>query len=203
MAITLIAPIVEGHGEVEAVPALLYRIAETIGLADSLRVNPPIRVKSGSFLNDADYFERYVTLAAAKAAQAGGSVLILLDCEDGCTKTLGPDLLRKARAVRGDVMFLVVLAKREYESWFLAAARSLRGVAGLKADTDPPADSTAIRGAKEWLTNHMNGTYDEITHQVVFTRKFGFEEARGNPSFDRALQRIRALFRPDSPAAPN
>ena len=45
-----------------------------------LHVNPPIRVKSGSFLNDQDYFRKHVTLATAKAAEGDGSVLILLDC---------------------------------------------------------------------------------------------------------------------------
>jgi len=62
-----IAPIVEGHGEVEAVPALLQRIAEMEAPDRLLEVNRPIRVKAGSFLNDQDYFKRYVTLASSKA----------------------------------------------------------------------------------------------------------------------------------------
>jgi hypothetical protein len=94
------ASVVEGHGEVEALPALIRRIAESIGFAGDLRVNPPIRVKSGSFLNDEDYFRKYVALAAGKAVANGGSLLILLDCEDDCPGTLGPALLRRAQAVR-------------------------------------------------------------------------------------------------------
>lgn len=38
-----IAPIVEGHGEVEAVPALLHRIGVLAGVEATLRVNAPIR----------------------------------------------------------------------------------------------------------------------------------------------------------------
>jgi hypothetical protein len=53
-----VASIVEGHGEVEALPALLHRIARDAAFTGVLRVNPPIRVKSGSFLNDRDYLER-------------------------------------------------------------------------------------------------------------------------------------------------
>jgi hypothetical protein len=71
-------------------PALLYRIAHTTAFTGVVRVNPPIRVKSGAFLNDQDYFRKHVTLATAKAADLDGSVLILLDCEDTCPGTLGP-----------------------------------------------------------------------------------------------------------------
>jgi hypothetical protein len=38
-----VAPIVEGHGEVEALPALLHRIAVAISGQGTLRVNAPIR----------------------------------------------------------------------------------------------------------------------------------------------------------------
>lgn len=69
------ASVVEGHGEVEALPALIRRIAESVGFAGDLRVNPPIRVKSGSFLNDEDYFRKYVALAAGKAVANGGGLL--------------------------------------------------------------------------------------------------------------------------------
>jgi hypothetical protein len=189
-----IAPIVEGHGEVEALPALLYRIARWAGVEGLLRVNSPIRVKSGSFLQDRDYFRKQVSLAGAKAAQGGGAVLILLDCEDDCPATLGPDLLRRAKAVRGDVAMLVALAYREYETWFLTAARSLRGVRGLPPDLDPPSAPEAIRDAKGWLGAHMPFGYDPVIHQLEFSRKFDLQEAQANPSFNRFYRHIRKLL---------
>lgn len=100
MSSPLIVPIVEGHGEVEAFPVLIRRIFEAFGGGVSPVVNPPARVKAGSFLQDNDYFYKYVSLAAAKAAQGDGMVFILLDCEDQCPGTLGPRLLAKAQAVR-------------------------------------------------------------------------------------------------------
>lgn len=189
-----LAPIVEGHGEVEALPALLHRIANTAGFQGRLRLNPPIRIKSGSFLNDGDYFRKQVTLATAKAAQAGGSVLIVLDCEDDCPGTLGPELLRRARAVRADVNTLVVLAYREYETWFVTASMSLRGRRGLPADLAPPAAPEIIRNAKGWLGERMDGRYDPVTHQIEFTRAFDLNAARANPSFDRFYRRIVGLL---------
>ena len=84
----IIVPIVEGQGEVEAVPVLLRRIARL--QSHYPRINPPARIKAGSFLNDTDYFAKYVTLAALKVAQStsGGFVVILLDCEDDCPGAL-------------------------------------------------------------------------------------------------------------------
>jgi Domain of unknown function (DUF4276) len=181
---------VEGHGEVEALPALLHRIAPLTGFQGLLRVNQPIRVKSGSFLNDDDYFRKQVMLAGAKAAQEGGGVLIVLDCEDDCPANLGPHLVQKAQAVRADVSILVVLAFREFETWFIAAARSLRGLHGLPNDLEPPEHAEGIRNAKGWLTDRMNVAYDPITHQIEFARVIDVEQARSNRSFNRFCDRI-------------
>ncbi|MDA8257281.1 MAG: DUF4276 family protein [Betaproteobacteria bacterium] len=193
---TLLVPIVEGHGEVQAVPALLHRLALQANAGIPVRVNPPIRVKSGSFLNDPDYFRRQFALAAAKAAQARGHVLILLDCEDDCPAELGPELLRRGRAVRADVSVHVFLAHREYETWFIAAAASLRGHAGLPSDLVPPADPELTRDAKGWLSQRMPQPYDPIVHQLDFTRAFDLEQARTNDSFRRIHDQIRNLLAP-------
>ncbi len=189
-------PIVEGHGEVQAVPALLHRLAQQANPTMPVRVNPPIRVKSGSFLNDPDYFRRQVALAAAKAAQTQGHVLILLDCEDDCPATLGPDLLRRARSVRADVDVRVFLAYREYETWFIAAADSLRGQAGLPDDLAAPADPERIRDAKGWFSQRMPQPYDPIIHQIDFTRVFDLEQARTNDSFRRLHAHVQQVVAP-------
>lgn len=189
-----VASIVEGHGEVEALPALLHRIARSVGFAGDLRVNPPIRVKSGSFLNDPAYFKKQVTLATAKAAEVGGCVLILLDCEDTCPAILGPKLLEQARRVRADVDIFIALAYREFETWFIAAARSLRHLRGLPADLEPPGDLDGIRNAKGWLSNRMNVSYDPITHQLEFARAFDMTEARSSRSFDRFYRGVHRML---------
>jgi hypothetical protein len=183
-------PIVEGHGEQKALPLLIRRIFEERSPLTFPIVNPPIRVKSGSFLNDPDYFGKYVTYAADKAAQAGGEVLILLDCEDDCPAELGPSLLARAKNVRSDVSTTVILAHREYETWFLAAAESLRGCGGLPADLSPPADPERIRGAKEWLGRRMGQSYDPIIHQAAFTARFDLTQAKNVPSFARFVAKI-------------
>ena len=189
-----VAPIVEGHGEVEAVPALLHRIARHVAFQGLLRINPPIRVKQGSFINDDAYFDRQIRLAAAKAAQENGSVLILLDCEDACPAKLGPDLLRKAKAVRGDVDMFVALAYREFETWFIAAAASLRGYFGLPSDLETSVDFESIRDAKGWLSERMDVAYDPVTHQLALVRRFDLDAACASRSFGRLFRRVNGLL---------
>lgn len=190
MSAPLVVPIVEGHGEVEAIPLLIRRVFAEYRPGVFPVVNPPSRVKAGSFINDPDYFNKYVALAAAKAAQGDGVVLILLDCEDDCPGTLGPRLLADAQAVRADIKCAVALVHREYETWFLAAADSLRGCAGLSDQLTAPQNPESIRGAKEWLGRHMPASYDPIIHQAKFTANFDLHQARAVPSFDRLIKKL-------------
>jgi hypothetical protein len=180
-----IAPIVEGHGEIDALPALLHRIRTSLPSAPILHINPPIRVKAESFLNRRDEFRRHVELAALKASARQGSVLVLLDCDDDC-----PDAI----SVRDDVAMFVALAYREYETWFLTAARSLRGAAGLPDDLDPPSNPDALRSAKGWLSARMPDGYDPIRHQLPFTRRMDLAQARSAQSFDRLYRHVAQLL---------
>ena len=148
-----IVTIVEGHGEVEAVPVLLRRIARQVAPAAALDVPRPIRVKRNRLLREGE-LERAVGLAAAKA-EAHGCILILLDANGDCPAQLAPIVLRRAVAARRDRDIRVVLAKMEYEAWFLAAAASLAGRLGLDEDIAPPPDPEAIRDAKGWLSGKM------------------------------------------------
>jgi hypothetical protein len=195
---TFIAPIVEGHGEVEALPALLHRIARTVASDRMLQVNEPIRVKSGSFLNRPAELQRFVQLAALKAEAKNGSILILLDCDDGCPAELGPRILKDSQAVRPDVPVFVALAYREYETWLIASALALRGKHGLPDDLLPHDNPEALRDAKGWLGKFIPGGYDPITHQAKLTRHIDMEAARAIPSFERLYQHIGRLMTADA-----
>lgn len=197
---TLFVPIVEGTGEVLSVERLLWRIGIAAVPAAPIRVNPPIRVKSGSFINDSQYRDRYVHLAVAKARQAEaiGTVLVLLDCEDECPAKLGPQLLRQVEQAAAGVHCLVALAHREYETWFIAAVESLRGVEGLDPNASPPIDPEMHRDAKGWLGRLLPHRYDPVTHQLPFTVHFDLHAARRVPSFDRLFRKVSALIQETS-----
>ena len=94
-----IAAIVEGHGECEAVPILIRRIAETIDPGFVPRVLPPLRVPASRLLKEGE-MERSVDLAARKL-QGRGGIVIIVDCdwENGCPAEDGPALLQRAVAV--------------------------------------------------------------------------------------------------------
>jgi hypothetical protein len=188
------ACIVEGHGDVRAVPILVRRIAAEIDPAITLHVLPPLRVPRFKLAKEGE-LERAVELAARKTAGAG-AVLVLVDSEDDCPATKAPELLQRARAARSDVPAAVVLAKREYEAWFLAAAESLRGHRGLAQDLTTPAQPEEIRGAKEWLRHRMPADmkYRETLDQLALTAVFDLAAARRADSFDKCYREITRLL---------
>lgn len=190
-----IAPIVEGHGEVQAVPVLLRRLAAILAPTSLLSLNPALRVKAGSFANDDAYFRRHIELAARKAKQWPNScVLIILDSEDECPGQLGPAFLTRAKVCRSDVAVIVVLAYREFETWFLAAACSLRGICNLPNDLEPPENPESLRDAKGWLSANMGQPYNEPDHQPKLTAAFSFDEAAATKSFARGFRKLRDFF---------
>jgi hypothetical protein len=108
-----IACIVEGHGEVEAVPILVRRIAERVDPTLYIQARRPLRITRSQLVR-AGELERAVELAARQVGRHGG-ILVLIDSDDDCPAQLGPQLLDRARKARNDLPIGVVLAKREFE----------------------------------------------------------------------------------------
>jgi hypothetical protein len=189
-----IAAVVEGHGECEAVPILIRRIAQRLDAGLSPVVNPVIRVPASRLVKQGE-IERTIELAARKSAGKSG-ILVLLDCDDGCPADDGPALLRRATQVRPDLPIGVVFAKREYEAWFLAAAPSLRGARGLASDLVAPEKPEEIRAAKEWLSERMSGrSYSESSDQPALTAPFDMAAAaRSADSFDKCYREVQRLL---------
>jgi len=72
-----------------------------------------------------------------------------------------------------DVTISIVIAKREYEALFLAAARSLAGQSGLAEQLEPPIDPESVQGAKEWLAAHMrpDKSHSPTRHQSAGSKE--------------------------------
>ena len=181
--------IVEGYGEVEAVPILIRRIAESLYPELEIRTPRPLRVSRDKVVKEGE-LERGVELAARKI-HGKGAIFILLDSDDDCPAHLGPELLDRALQARGDLPIAVVLAKHEFESWFIAAIDSLRRQRGLKNNLQPPRNPETVRGAKEWLSQQMeNHSYRETLDQPKLTARFDFDQARRVGSFDKCYRDI-------------
>jgi hypothetical protein len=188
--------IVEGHGEVDAVPVLVRRLAQTMQPDLALQIEQPLRVPRNRLTKPRE-LERAVELAGRRVGP-DGAVLLILDSDDECPASLAPSLLTRAREARSDLAIGVVLAKREFEAWFLAAADSLRGKRGLASGLTAPDDPESIRGAKEWLTARMapGRRYVETLDQAALAAIFDLELARRAPSFDKLYRQIAALINP-------
>lgn len=150
-----IQPIVEGHGEVQAVPTLLRRILHRASIFN-VDVGRPIR-RPQSRLLQKQTLEQTVRLATIQPDCS--AVLILFESEDDCPRELGPKLTEWAAAAAGPIPCAVVLAHREYEAWFLASLESLRGHRGIDINAYYENDPEAVRGAKEALQTFMGHPY--------------------------------------------
>lgn len=189
MTAVTISTIVEGHGEVEAVPVLIRRIASRIDPAIILHLPRPMRLSRLRLVRTGE-LERAIDFAGRTAAPTG-AILVLIDAETDCPAELAPALIERARRVRHDLPLSVVLAHREYESWFLAGAESLAGRRDLPASIPPPVDPEAVRGAKEWLSARMpkGRSYRETRDQAALTAALDLDlAARRSPSL-RKLER--------------
>lgn len=164
-----VATIVEGDGEVQALPVLLRRLGQWLTPEIPIALDRPIKVRRDRFLRRDEEFRRMLLLAEARAARTG-SVLILLDADDDCPVELAADILSRAKTVVLAAEVGVVCANREFEAWFLACASSLNGRRGLSISaTDLLVTADAVRGAKEWLSRRIvNGRYRETTDQPAF-----------------------------------
>jgi len=123
-------------------------------------------------------------------------ILVLLDADDDCPKHIAENLKARCHARHADVNISIVIAKREYEAWFLAAARSLAGQRGLAEQLDSPVDPESVQGAKEWLTARMpsDQSYSPTRHQAAYSDLMDLSEARKARSFKKLEKELSRLL---------
>jgi hypothetical protein len=170
-----IQPIVEGHGECEAVPVLLRRLIVEAAVYE-LGIGRPIRQSRSHLLNE-DRLRKAVRLALKQPDCR--AILVLFDADRDCPKELAPKIEGWAREEAGQVPCAVVMASREYEAWFLASIESLRGKHGIRKDAESHPSPEKPRGAKGLLEKRMvaNQSYVEKIDQPALTRAFDLAAA--------------------------
>lgn len=189
-----IVPIVEGHGEVEALPILIRRIAMELGAV--VEVGRPIRCHKGRMKSESALFQ-VLGLARQKMKMPGG-IIILKDADDECPAQSGPALLEMAKGIAKDMNISVVIAKHEYESWLVASLESLAGIRGIPEGVSGEDNPEDICGAKERLSEVMTGNrrYSPRIDQSELTRQFDMQRARHKcPSFDKFWREIERLMK--------
>lgn len=204
-----ILAIVEGHGEVRAVPALLRRWFKHRRFRNFETPSQAIRAPGSGALKCAHDaaedlgIESFVELALG---QRPDGILVVLDADDECIerrgtsrRALGPELQDRARAVAPHVPIEVVVADREYEAWFLAGLASLRRAGKVPRAARLPAlkDIERTRNCKEPLRHLLGRAYEETTDQADFTEALPFTPgmAARSRSYSRLMRALDALTR--------
>jgi len=177
-------PIVEGAGDVSAVPVLLRRLLAHHNL-HSIEVLRPYRF--GEVTKVAKNFRRYVLTAAKE----GAPILWTIDCDDGCAvewvRTLEEQIPAELSVPIAFAFFV-----KEYESLFLAEKKCLISQLGVPANATFPQDPESIRGAKQYISSLTpNGVaYKETVHQARLTGHLDIDEARRTSRSFRHLEKV-------------
>jgi hypothetical protein len=186
--------IVEGHGEVTAVPVLLRRMLHEHAQCFDLAIGIPIRRKEAEFRREADV-QNAVRLAMAQPECA--AVLLLFDGEDVCPVERGAEVRRWAKAAAGDLPCEVVVAYREFETWFLSSVESLRGYCKIASSASSPANPEAKRDAKGALEEFMppGASYSPTVHQHRMSAVFDMAQThRRSRSFRKLTKAVGDLL---------
>lgn len=178
--------LVEGQGDVAAVPVLLRRLLKASARYD-WQPGPPLRV--GELPKLRQNLRR--TAEALRIKMRAGechAVLVLLDLDDGCPRAEALALAAEFAAFGLPAPVAVVLAHREYEEWLVASLETIAPATHLLPNVtrrDYPAETK--RGVKEWLTRKMpaGSIYRETIHQEEFSQHLDAALARECRSFRR------------------
>lgn len=177
-----IIPIVEGPGEVEAVPALLWKLLVEMQRYD-IQVGEAQNANGGGNLTRHGGVERFVSNARTKRDCA--AILVLMDADKQCALHLAADLSQRIAAMQSQVPVAVVVANCEYEAWFLAsletiAGQDLEGRPGLHSELTYPGEVEGLVGVKGWLTRQLpeGRIYKPTQDQLAMTRLIDTGKAR-------------------------
>lgn len=181
------AAIVEGYGDVQAVPSL---IAKTSNLLGSPAVaSDPIRAGEWKLLRRPGIIETYLELAASRQWDL---ILVVLDLEDDCAVAEAAQARERieqwkdGRDLKVEMVFMV----REYETLFLWCPSCLP----LTGNVVLPANPDAVRGAKERVRQVTSRRYKETQDQLKYTQSLDISVLYGvSRSFRRFCKALSGV----------
>ena len=179
--------IVEGHGEVDSLPTLCRRIGSAFIDHSRIRVSRPFRISRDKIVKPGE-LERAVEFLRYRVGE-DGLIILLLDADDDCPLKLSRELRSR---ISPDIRLSVVIANREFESWFLAGITSLRGKHGIKKDASFTNDPEAVRDAKSEISKLMidGRCYGPTRDQSALAKELDIVEAIRARSFRKLKEEI-------------
>jgi hypothetical protein len=183
--------IVEGKGEVQAVPNLCARILVSLSAHQWFVEKEPIRRPRGQLVDERvksprrpcrqDGVHKALEIAAARRPDA---ILVTCDADDDCPGVWAASV---ASTQGRSTPTAAVMAVREFEAWLLWG-HSEAERARIKA-----SDPDRIRNAKGRLEKLVVG-YEPTTHQLALTRNIDVHRLRARSrSFDKLVRTLGTL----------
>jgi hypothetical protein len=189
-----VVPVVEGHGEQQsAIRTLLVRLWTELLDGEYINVLQPIRIPRSKLVQPSELL-RAVDLALLKLdfhpSDDPSFVLVLFDADDDCPARLASALRQTLQEERSHVDVAVVIANIEFETWFVAAAESLRSHFSNFTGSGVH-DPEAARQGKGLVEKWMSGRYGETVDQPRLTAAMDLALCRRNsPSFDKLCREL-------------
>lgn len=164
-----VAAIVEGYGDVKAVPSLIAKAGMLFGV--HAIASDPIRAGEWPFLRRPGVLEKYLELAARRNWD---KIVVVMDMDDDCPVEESLNAASRIDDWRGNrnLAVDVVFANREYETMFLFSPQCL----GEFIEENVPDDPESIRGAKERVKLLIGRRYKEPQDQLRFTQALDGEQ---------------------------
>lgn len=182
-------PIVEGHGEIPAVPILIRNILAAHGIHD---VQPLPAWRHGEYPSVAKKFDNLFLAAIKESAP----ILWVMDFDSkdyDCPVKEAQTLLSRAEALRPGWPIKIAFLVKEYETLFLIDEAATRKVfPDIPSQTPFPTNPENIRWAKEWLSKARpspGSAYKETVHQAKITAHLNLDLLRSRSSGFAHLER--------------
>ncbi|WP_140847812.1 DUF4276 family protein [Paracoccus sp. FO-3] len=194
---SLIFPIVEGHGEVDAVPLLVRRVLHEELLIFDCSIITPYRLPRSKIGKFDDDLLKAVQFGGLKIAGGAGGVMIVADADDDCPAEMHGRFIEFCNQNGFNFPVSFVLANREYEAWFIACGENMRAHEWVRNDAPSHDQAETIRGAKGFFDREIlieGRTYSETVDQSKFTAQIDLSVVRGRcRSFRKLLAEVERL----------
>ncbi len=181
--------LVEGHGEADAAENLIVRLSRDLGFA-----HPWTKPRRWVNIHQWESRGKGGVKRGAELIRTkpdAGALLFLKDEDDGCPKTLAPNMAAYLRSLNLPFPTAYVLLHPEYEVLFLPCIDRMDFPIRCRWEG---ATWESKRGIKEWLSSQLprGRSYKPTVDQLPMTQKLDLEELRSAevPSFgslERAL----------------
>ncbi len=132
-----------------------------------------------------------IQLHATERTDSRRLLMILVDSEGKCPAREAPRLLGWAREFRSDTDIACVMPNPMFETWFAAAAESLRGKNDLPTDLPKPENSERDGLGKSWIKKQLPRKYKETVDQPRFVSHMSLVECRtASRSFEKLCREL-------------